>query len=219
MRYNVKNHEIYSEHAAKPVKQASKYVESLLDELGPFNHAIDYGCGKLRYASTLYHLCDRLTVTDSTQQLERVQTVIDEKSTVREYVKQRWFNTRALDLDQIQTDHETYDFALCANVLSAIPHPQTRIDALRTISRKLASSGRALILTQYTNSYFCNQLRNPDVIRYRDGFLLGTKSRASFYGLINLQKLEKYIVSAGMSSIRSWRHDQSALVLASKTGT
>jgi 2-polyprenyl-3-methyl-5-hydroxy-6-metoxy-1,4-benzoquinol methylase len=216
MHYNIKNHKIYSEYAAKPVKQASKYVKSLLEEIGPFDNALDYGCGKLRYASALYHLSQRLTVTDSKQQLDRVQTVINEKTTVREYVEQHWYDTRPLDLDQLSNDCELFDFVLCANVLSAIPNPKTRIDVLKIISTKMSNGGIALILTQYTNSYFCQQLRNPDVIRYRDGFLLGTKTRASFYGLINLEKLKKYVESAGMLCIRSWRNNQSAFVLASK---
>lgn len=213
MHYQISGGLIKSEYAAKPAAQASQYLIDLLKQMGPFRHALDFGCGKLRYASQLYHLSKNLTVADSAVQLDRIQTVIDDRTSVREYVDSRWYDSRAIDLNELRVDSTTYDFILCTNVLSAIPDCSDRIAALRSLRSKLRK-GSILVVCQYTNSYFCEKMRDPTVHKYNDGFLLGSENQRSFYGLINLPKLEQYLADAGFNVKRAWRRDQSAYATA-----
>lgn len=214
MRYKVNGYCIKSENAAKPCGQASQYLVGLLKDLAPFAHALDFGCGKLRYAQHLYHCSRRLTLTDSAEQLKRQQVVLGEFTSVRGYVHDWWYDSRVLDLTQLRTDRTKYDFVLCANVLSAIPDCSDRVAALRSLASKVTKSGSILVGCQYTNSYFCNRMRDKNVTKYNDGFILGPPSNASFYGLVNLDRLTQYIESAGFVPNECWRNDQTAYVLA-----
>ncbi len=218
MRYNIDAFTIRSENAAKPPSQASSYVTTLLSELAPFTHALDYGCGKLRYAHHLYHLTTRLTVVDSAEQLDRKQLVLGESTTVREYVADYWLASRALDVEAFRQDTAKYGFILCSNVLSSIPDCNDRVAILRDLSSRLTKTGQLLVISQYTNSYFCNRMRDPTTTKYNDGFILGTQSNASFYGLIPPKRLLSYVDDAGLCTIQSWRRDQSAYVIANRAG-
>jgi hypothetical protein len=59
-------------------------------------------------------------------------------------------------------------------------------------------------------------MRDDGTKKYNDGFILGNATRASFYGLIPLPKLESYCVASGLSICQSWRNNQSAYVIAQK---
>jgi len=216
MHYSCNGVTVFAEDAAKPASQYSSYVVDLLNELGPFRNGLDYGCGKLRYATCLYHLTKTLTVVDSTAQIERDQLLFGIRTTVREYVRKYWAATRALDVEQFRSDLRCYDFALCSNVLSSVPDCCDRTAILALVGSRLARNGRLLVSCQYTNSYFSDKMRDKETLKYNDGFLLGSSRRASFYGLIPLPKLESYVVAAGLSVCESWRHNQSAYVVAAK---
>jgi hypothetical protein len=216
MRYTCNGLTIFAEDAAKPASQSSSYVVELLNRIGPFRHGLDYGCGRLRYATHLYHLTRTLTVVDSTVQLDRTQLLFGTRTTVREHVHKFWRATRALDTDEFANDSRLYDFSLCSNVLSSVPDCSDRINMLCRIGLRLARNGKLLVTSQYTNSYFCDKMRDEGTMKYNDGFLLGKAERASFYGLIPLPKLESYTVAAGLSICQSWRHNQSAYVIAKR---
>lgn len=214
MHYTCNGLTIFAEDAAKPASQSSSYVVELLDNLGPFRNGLDFGCGRLRYATHLYHLTRTLTVVDSSEQLDRTQPLFGTQTTVRKYVRTFWTATRALDTDEFASDSRLYDFSLCSNVLSSVPDCADRVNMLSRIGLRLAKNGQLLITCQYTNSYFCDKMRDETTLKYNDGFLLGNTKRASFYGLIPLPKLEAYCVAAGLSIFKSWRNNQSAYVIA-----
>lgn len=213
MLYRIGRHAIRSERAAKPAGQASKYVINLLASLGHFGIAVDYGCGRLRYGCRLYHQSDVLIVVDSEAQIDRRLELFGERTTVREYVHERWHSTTAMDLTEFSLCKAKADFILCANVLSAIPLGRDRIIALQKIREHLAPNGQVLVFCQYTNSYFCSKLRDPRVTKFGDGFVLVSGDNASFYGLINLESLCNLVEKAGLKPQRAWRANQTAFVL------
>ena len=216
MHYTCNGLTIFAEDAAKPASQSSSYVVELLNKRGRVRNGLDYGCGRLRYATHLYHLTRTLTVVDSSDQLDRTQLLFGTRTTVRKYVSMFWTATRPLDTDQFANDSRRYDFALCSNVLSSVPDCSDRIDILSRICLRLEKNGKLLVTCQYTNSYFCDKMRDEGTLKYNDGFLLGNATRASFYGLIPLPKLESYCVAAGLVICQSWRNNQSAYVIAQK---
>lgn len=214
MRYRVSGFTIRSENSAKPAGQASQYLTRLLKRLGPMQHALDFGCGKLRYTGTLAKTAKRVTVVDSAIQMDRVQIVCGRKTTVRQRAEERWNHVRALDALEFEADKQRFDFALCANVLSAIPVRAVRIRAIGVISNRLRKGGHCLFVCQYTNSDFCRQMRTRSVVRYADGYIKGVSGNASFYGIIRPEELVRCIRKGGMRVTEAWRHDQSAYAVA-----
>lgn len=71
MHYRVRRKLIATELAAKPPSQASAHLLAFLKGYKQVQHAPDYGCGKLRYASALATTADSLTLVDSFEQLDR----------------------------------------------------------------------------------------------------------------------------------------------------
>jgi predicted TPR repeat methyltransferase len=213
VRYQIKGFTIRSENAAKPAKQASGYLVQLLKEFRPIDHALDFGCGKLRYAVHLQKIARRLTLVDSETQLSRTQVVIDRTTSVRAYVALLWRHTRTLNVVDFGADKSKFDFILCANVLSAIPSITKRRQIVRALSQKLRRKGRCLFVCQYTNSDFFRQLADQNVKKHADGYIKGAKQNASFYGLINLPLLRGYVEKAGMVIEKAWVNDQSAYVV------
>ncbi len=205
---------IRSENAAKPVVQPSKYLLGLLDRYSPMRDALDFGCGKLRYAVHLARLAENLTLVDSEIQLCRIQVVDGKPTTIRDFAKVRWQHATVLNAEEFRRCRQRFDFALCANVLSTIPRVSVRKTVIGQIGQRLKSRGCCLFVCQYTNSYFREQMAAPNVTKYGDGFIKGTKQNASFYGLINPTALVKLVTSTGMAVVESWRHDQSGYVLA-----
>jgi len=213
MLYKLGHSIIHSERAAKPAGQASAHVINLLETLGHFAVAVDFGCGRLRYGLQLYHQSDTLIVVDSKEQIDRTLELFGERTTVRDYVRERWHATTAMDLTEFSLCSTRADFILCANVLSAIPYDRDRLRALRRIREHLAPRGHTLVFCQYTNSYFCSKLRDPQVTKLGDGFVLGSGENMSFYGIINLGSLCNLVEKAGLKTIRAWRANQTAFVL------
>jgi hypothetical protein len=95
MIYKIRNLEIRSQNAAKPFVQVSSHLISYLGGLPQIRAALDYGCGKLRYAEALGQKCEQLTLVDSRIQIERTR-IWDYETTVREYALQRWPNSQVL---------------------------------------------------------------------------------------------------------------------------
>jgi hypothetical protein len=79
---------IKTENAAKPEKQSSSYLNSVISNLDPVSSSFDYGCGKLRYKQVLLRTTDTLALVDSSVQLERKQMICGEYTTVRQTVRQ-----------------------------------------------------------------------------------------------------------------------------------
>ena len=177
-------------------------------------HALDMGCGKLRYAVHLAEIAKQLTVVDSEIQMDRVQLLFDKRTTIKAYALEQWQHVRAMSTEEFAADRHRYDFALCANVLSAIPSNRARLDLIQSVRRRLTARGKALFVCQYTNSYFFEQMRSNNVLRHRDGFIKGTEQNASFYGLITPEQLVSLVSKSGLVVEKMWRNDQSGYVIS-----
>jgi len=213
MRYRVNGFEIRSENAAKPIGQASKNVLRWISENVHGGMALDYGCGKLRYARILAERCANLTLVDSTEQLDRLQMIDGENTSVREYASNRWNHATILTIKEFRTAKNRYDFVLCANVLSAIPCATARNEAIRQIARGLSPKGRALFVTQFRNSDFKKASRLPDSVPHLDGWILRTLKGTFYYGLLPLPRL-RAIVTRNRCRVHSgWTEGQSAFLL------
>jgi 2-polyprenyl-3-methyl-5-hydroxy-6-metoxy-1,4-benzoquinol methylase len=145
VRYKVGKDEITTENAAKPMSQASAPLVNWLKAQKRFGRALDYGCGKLRYTGILAENSKWLTVVDSRFQLEREQIIAGKSTTIRRYVRQTWRRTNVLEISEFSRRRSSYNFILCANVLSAIPLRSVRSQVLKSIRARLASNGKGFI--------------------------------------------------------------------------
>jgi hypothetical protein len=216
VHYKAAGFEIRTENAAKPLSQPSTYLRNWLLSQRAISAALDYGCGKLRYTSCLTKIAGSVTVVDSEIQLSRVQTIAGRQISIREFVSRRWRNVRAYNVSEFSGAAFRFELALCANVLSAIPQKGPRIDAIKIVASHLKKAGVALFSVQSRNSYFKAWASDLKARRYRDGWLVPSHGRASFYGIITRSKLEKLVSEAGMHVTESWVHGESSYVLAGK---
>ena len=216
MHYRVDGYVIRSENAAKPATLASRYVVSLLQEFCPIGRALDFGCGKLRYSVHLQMISQALTLVDSEIQLSRRQVICDRTTSIREFAVSNWPGVRVLNHLEFRRPSGRFDFILCANVLSAVPHRRTRRQIVSDLADRLNSRGMCLFVCQYTNSYFFEQMADRTVRKYADGFIKGRPQNASFYGLIRPEALRKLVEACGMRIAKGWVDDQSAYVIATR---
>ena len=150
MRYRVNGEEIRSENAAKPMAQASNALVDCILSRPCIDHALDYGCGKLRYTPYLARRCSHFGLVDSSLQLERLQMIAGRHTTVKKYAQTRWPSCRIYTAQEFwRGTDERYDFVLCANVLSAIPSRIIRSQSLRAIRACLRRTGECLVVNQY----------------------------------------------------------------------
>lgn len=216
MRYRVKHLEIRSENAAKPITSASKALTGWIRAQAPVYAALDYGCGKLRYAGELAECCRKMALVDSAVQLDRLQRIDGKRVSIRDYARCRWPHCRTMTPDELDESAQRYNLALCANVLSAIPSAWHRSVALQIIRRSLARNGKCMFVTQYRNSYFANAAKSPNAISHLDGWILATPRGNFYYGLLAKPRLEKILQRAGFRICESWTTDGSAFVLATR---
>ena len=214
MRYKLGAIEIRSENAAKPMVQASTKLSEYLRNLSSIRHALDYGCGKLRY-SPLLTVAETVTLVDSEIQLSRKQKIEGHLTTIREYSK-KWKNARVLSVAEFATDRSKYDFILCANVLSAIPVVSVRNETLRRLANALNYRGKCLFVSQYRNSEFSKIARSTNIMRHLDGWIMVSNRGAYYYGLLDKKKLRFLVQRFGFSVLQSWTCGESAYVLTTR---
>jgi len=217
VRYRISGHEIRSENAAKPILRASKRVVDWLFENVQGGAVLDYGCGKLRYAKFLAEQCACLTLVDSKEQVDRLQMIDGEKTTVREYVSRRWDHANVFTIEEFRSRRDSYYFILCANVLSAIPCAAAQNAAVRRIARSLSGNGQALFITQFRNSGFKKMARLPRAMPHLDGWILQTSKGMFYYGLLPLRKLEGLVTLNECCVDSAWTEGESAFLLAKRT--
>lgn len=210
MRYSVGPYLIHSEYSAKSMRQPSRETVAWIRSRAERGEVLDYGCGKLRYAVHLAPRCRSLTLVDSEEQMLRIQRIGNQRCTIPHFVSAHWVHARCLSLSEFASDTQTYELALCSNVLSAIPDEAMRMYALLLIAERLKPGGEALFVTQYRNSYFNYAKAQPNARPYLDGWILDTPRGSFFYGLIPLAKLEQLIRSSGLAVSRSWVQNGSA---------
>ena len=99
MRYKIAGHIIRSENTAKPLSQASGYLTEWLLSRTRVKFALDFGCGRLRYAGCLAARCEHLTLVDSEPQIERVQQLDGTRASIPEFVANTWANARVLTFE------------------------------------------------------------------------------------------------------------------------
>lgn len=216
MRYKVKGRIIRSENAAKPHNQASRVLIQWIESQPNLGQVLDFGCGKLRYFPYLISKATHLTLVDSEIQLNRIQQILGERTTVWEYAKTKWKNTSVIPAERFLLEKAQYDFVLCSNVLSAIPCVKTRKSILKAIHGSLSANGRCLFTTQYRNSCFKQMANSPHAEPYLDGWLVKKQRTNSFYGILPKGKLEGILKRNGYSVIESWNSGESAYVLVKK---
>lgn len=215
MHYRVDEKLIRTELAAKPPSQASRQLLAYLRGHDRVACAVDYGCGKLRYAAQLAAMAELLILVDSSIQLDRQQRIDGEVTTVRQLVEQRWPTVQIETVPEFQANRRPkFDFALCANVLSAIPIKAARSRALAAIRRRLKVSGSLLVVNQHTNSYYSQVARREDVVRHLDGWLVPKSNSASYYGILDKKKTSEMLEGAGYEIVDHWIEGQSNYALA-----
>jgi 2-polyprenyl-3-methyl-5-hydroxy-6-metoxy-1,4-benzoquinol methylase len=214
MRYSVHRHEIRSENAAQGMRRPSRYLVSWLRSNVQVEQALDYGCGKLRYASHLRTRAAALTCVDSDVQLSREQQIGGSYTSVEGYVERHWTNARTVTVSDFASDPHRYDFVLCANVLSAIPSAKVRARLLQRLRSALRPDGRALFVCQYRNGSFAAVLRSGRATPHLDGWLLEGLRGWAYYGILNKPKLVQLATRAGFAIQKAWTHGDTAYVLA-----
>lgn len=175
---------------------------------------LDYGCGKLRYSNVLSTKCSSLTLVDSEVQLSRKQSLGCRKTSVRLYARSRWPHSRTLNVDAFWCDRRSYDFVLCANVLSAIPDQRCRSRVLSKLASVLSRRGKCLFVAQYRNSYFKEVASSQVTIPHLDGWIMKGRRGACYFGVLGKEKLVTLAVRNGFGIIRAWTNGESAYVLA-----
>jgi 2-polyprenyl-3-methyl-5-hydroxy-6-metoxy-1,4-benzoquinol methylase len=204
VRYKVQNLEIRSENTAKPIVQASQYLKRWIKSQKVFDNVLDFGCGKLRYSKTLALRARKLTLVDSKIQLDRIQKIDGEKTTIYDYVDSHIKHARVLTFDEFQQDFQKYDLELCAFVLSSIPNVRARNRVLKSLCEKLQSSGRCLFVSQFKDHYYEKISKLPYSKPFLDGWLRVTPVGNFYYGLIDRGKLERIVIKTGFNIEKSW---------------
>jgi len=220
MRYKIKGTEIRSENAAKPATQTCGDLVRWLHSREYTPSALDYGCGKLRYTDHLAERSANIGLLDSKVQLTRIQRIDIEYTSVVEYVKKERSQWRIHMLEEFWNNPSyTYDFILCANVLSAIPCARARAKSLRSMRAALGSNGKILFVNQHTNSYFTEVRKRESTSAHLDGWIAQSRGSASYYGILKKDAVSKLIERYGFSAEEAWVQGQSNYVLASKGKT
>lgn len=217
MRYKIKNNEIRSENAAKPASDAAAYLVAWLKKRPYCQSALDYGCGTLRYTASLNKKSQQLGIVDSEIQLTRTQKVHGKSTTVTKYVNKRWPSCRTHLLEHfLKTPANTYDFILCANVLSAIPSGKTIAKSLRAILDALKKNGKVLFVNQHRNSYFKEVQKKPTTKSHLYGWITNSNGRYSYYGILDKKIVSKLVKKNGFRVVEAWNKGESNYVLAER---
>lgn len=214
MQYKIRGKIIASELAAKPPSQASRYLAAWLRNHDSVPAAVDYGCGKLRYTAALAGMAKSLTLVDSSVQLDRQQSIDGKLTTVRLLAKKKWPSVRIETVTEFEANlRPKFDFALCANVLSAIPDETVRSRALTSIKKRLKARGKLLVVNQHTNSSFTQLSERDDTIAHLDGWMMQRKNSASYYGILDRKKTRDILEGEGYRILDHWVEGQSNYAL------
>jgi hypothetical protein len=214
MHYSVSGLVIRSENAAKPYIQRSQYLTDFLRSLPYHRRALDFGCGKLRYADILARNSLNLTLVDSDEQLGRIQMLRGQRTTIDKYAARHWPHATVLRLAELAGYRHRHDFALCTNVLSAIPSRKVRSRALELLRRSLDRRGTCLFVCQYRNSHYRDLAESGKAKPHLDGWLLESKNGGVYYGLLPKAKLGRVLESSGFTIRDSWTKGESVYALA-----
>ncbi len=214
MRYKFKGVELRTENAAKPYRQASKWLIDQISQVPSDAVVLDYGCGKFRYTIPLSRRAKHVCAVDSLYQIDREQQIVNRRTNLREYARKYLKNVTVYDVYSEVWRQMRFDFILCANVLSVIPRRAERIKVLRGLARVLKPDGRILASTQFRNTHFKQWETNPNATWVRDGWFITGRRGASFYAIIFPKKLGQLCRAAGLSLIRLGSRGETAFAFA-----
>lgn len=214
MRYKFKGVELRTENAAKPYRQRSKWLVAQIRQIPSETLALDYGCGKFRYTIALAQSVKRVFAVDSSFQIEREQQIANRRTTLREYARKYLKNVSVYEVSSERWRRQRFDFILCANVLSVIPHELVRLKVLRELRAVLKENGQLLVSTQFRNTYFRQLEGNPNATWVRDGWFIRGLRGASFYAIIPPRKLAQLCRAAGLLVSNSASKGETAFVFA-----
>lgn len=214
MRYRFKGVELRTENAAKPHRQASKWLIHEISQVSSDSVALDYGCGKFRYTIPLSRRVKYVCAVDSLYQIDRKQQVANRRTTLRKYARAHMKNVAVYEIQSTGWRRMKFDFILCANVLSVIPRRALRVTVLCQLKRVLKPGGRILISTQFRNTHFKQWETNPNATWIRDGWFVNGVRGASFYAIIPPKKLYRLCCDAGLSMDRMGSRGETAFVSA-----
>jgi len=204
---------IKTENAAKPESRASSHLKEVLSNLAQVHSSFDYGCGKLRYCEALLETTETLALVDSEVQLSRLQTLRQERTSIREAMR-RSNRVTVYNESEFKALRQTFDRAFCINVLSIIPFFAKRREIVQTIRSKLKHGGTCLFVVQYRNSDFERMRRMPNARPWRDGFLIDSLRGLSFFGLIPPNRLCSLVLRAGFEIRHMHLNEGSAYLCA-----
>lgn len=216
MRYKFKGVELRTENAAKPYRQRSKWLVNQIRQVPAYATALDYGCGKFRYTIPLSRRVRRVVAVDSVVQIEREQQIANRRSSLREYARQYLTNVSVHEVGSNGWRGQRFDFILCANVLSVIPHRRARLQVLRELRRMLKKNGQVLVSTQFRNTHFRQWEKQTNATWVRDGWFVKGLRGASFYGIIPPDKLSQLCRAAGLVVSRMGSNGETAFVFANR---
>lgn len=214
MHYKIGAHIlIKTENAAKPEKQGSTFLRSVISNLEPVTSSFDYGCGKLRYRDAILATTETLALVDSEIQLSRQQMIRGKLTTIRE-ATQRSNRVSVYNTNEFGTLSATFDRGFCINVLSVIPLLSARRRVLDLIQWRLRPAGTCLFAVQYRNSDFTRMKGMPNARPWLDGFLIDSLRGYSFYGLISPGQLTKMVERAGFEIVNKTLNEGTVYLMA-----
>lgn len=200
MHYKVPGGYYKSENAARSAEQKQADLLQILRAYPKCKKTLDYGCGKLRYFGELLDLSDTVYCLDSNEQLNRVQMIQGRPQSVTQVVK-RTSNAKILLTEHRDKHSDTFDFILCANVLSAVPSQIVRLEILTDIKNLLNKKGTALIVLQYANSYFKDYSKRPRAHKIAGGYSFISGGQIRYYATIYPEMLMKMMSKADLEAI------------------
>jgi SAM-dependent methyltransferase len=216
MRYKIGGLEIRSENAAKPGCSAGRWVLDWIGTLQRDSVGLDLGCGKFRYTVHLAKRLRHVTAVDSSEQVDRTQTLFGDRLSLRQYAAQNFSNVSVYSIENHGWRRRQYSAILCSNVLSAIPCKRTRQELVRNAYEQLRPGGEFLLTTQYRNSHFTGWETSSKAKRYLDGFLVEHSRGVSFYGIIDSAALVRLCKKIGFTILRSGHAAELAYVVATR---
>lgn len=214
MHYQFDGLTIRTENAAKPISQASRSVLDWIRTLPKTATVLDYGCGKFRYTIPLARQVKRVIAVDSSNQIERVQTINKRRGTLRMYATKYLSNVKVYEVSEKDWARPIYDVILCTNVLSTIPRTRDRIALLRRLRGVMDRDTILFLCTQFRNSYFRGYEANPNARYIKDGWLVRKNGTGSFYAILPPDELKTLCKRASLCVTECYSKGESAYVHA-----
>ena len=160
-------------------------------------------------------MAESLTLVDSSMQLDRKQVIGGRETTVRQVVKEIYSTARIETVLEFEAGaRPKFDFALCSNVLSAIPTKAGRSRALVAVRRRLKATGSLLVVNQHTNSSYTELAHREDSVEHLDGWLVAKGNSASYYGVLKKEKTCRILEAEGYKIVEHWIEGQSNYAIA-----